>query len=105
MKIAWLCLSLIVAEPTMSQVKIRSINLKEGTSSWLSYSFPFIYHSNPAVAKKINAYLQKDILDNSRIETSPKKLFQNSGYINNDSIRQSGYSEISFEVEVNTSRI
>lgn len=98
-------LLLILTLISQAQVKITSITRRESKSSWLSYSFPLIRHSNPTVAKKINSYLQKEILDNPKIETSANKIFEHSRYINNDSVHQSGLSEISFSVEVNNPRM
>jgi hypothetical protein len=104
MRLQFLFLFSLLSFSIEAQVKVTSIQLKGSNSSWLSYSFPLIQHSNKIVAKKINSYLQKEILDNSRIETEVNKIFENCRYINNDSIHQSGYSEINFSVEVNNSR-
>jgi hypothetical protein len=105
MRLQFLFLFSLLSFSIEAQVKVTSIQLRGSNSSWLSYSFPLIQHSNKIVAKKINSYLQKEILDNSRIETEVNKIFENCRYINNDSIHQSGYSEINFSVEVNNSRL
>jgi hypothetical protein len=87
-----------------AQAKVRSITLKRDIA-WLYYSFPFIQSSSKAISNKINYYLQKEILDNPKIETHPKKIFENSRFIDNDSIHQGSYTFIDYSIETNNSKI
>lgn len=95
----------IVAQTTIwSQVKIKSITFgKQG--KWLSYSFPFIIADDKKTADAINFHLQSAILENQEIITDPNTIFENSRYINNDSIHQSGHSMIDYAIVVNNRNI
>lgn len=73
-------------------------------NEWLSYSFPLVHSSNKAAADKINSHLQSKVLDNEKVLTDTGKVFEKSRY-KNDSVHESGYSGISYEVEVNNSRL
>ena len=87
-----------------AQLKITSIK-QNARKDWLSFSFPFVHGANKDVARKINTYLQEDVLDNKTIETGPDKLFRQTRYINNDSIHQSGYSMINYKIVVNNTKL
>jgi hypothetical protein len=68
-------------------------------------NFPFIKSANTKAAGSINAWLQSKVLDNEKVLTNPHKVFLNSKYINSDSISQSGYSDLHYKVQMNTSRV
>ncbi len=87
-----------------AQVSVRAITLNP-ENNWLSYRFPFIQSKQSLVARKINQYLQKNVLDNKKIITDSNKIFAASRYINEDSILQSGYSAIDYTVVVNNARL
>jgi hypothetical protein len=70
-----------------------------------SLHFPLVRSANTKAAGNINAWLQSKILDNEKVLTKPHKVFLNSKYINSDSINQSGYSILKYEVRMNTSRV
>jgi hypothetical protein len=83
-----------------AQTRVTALDLRKDT--WLSYSFPFVHSSNKAVAFKINSYLQSTILENEVIITDTNKVFEKTRYIGgSDSNSQSGYSIISYKVELN----
>jgi hypothetical protein len=86
------------------QVNVTALELGRD-NQWLSYSFPLVHCSNKQAEQKINYYLQNKTLDNETILTDTNTVFRRSRYISQDSVYQSGYSEISFTVEVNNSRI
>jgi hypothetical protein len=87
-----------------AQVTVSPITLNQG-KDWLTYRFPFIQSRQPLVAKKINQFLQKDLLDNPTIITDSNKIFAVSWYISEDSNGQSGYSAIDYSVAVNNARL
>jgi hypothetical protein len=82
-----------------AQVQITTLNDKH------NHSFPLICSKNKSIANNINGYLQNKILTNERIETSTDKIFENSKYINEDTIQQSGYQSIDYKVEMNNYQI
>jgi hypothetical protein len=87
-------------------VQVTITSLESGVrNKWLSYSFPLVHSSNKSAEQKINYYLQSKILDNDTILTDTNKVFEKARYINQDSISQSGYSEISYDIEINNSRV
>lgn len=87
-----------------AQVIINSLKLGN-PKEWLAYSFPLVHSSNKQVANKINTYLQSEILNNETVLTDTNEVFENSRYISTDSFTQSGHSMISYEVELNNSRL
>src|ERR1041385_8874261 len=89
---------------TWAQVKITSLGLKDSNDSKDDFLFPFVTYQNRSIAHKINSYLQKEILDNDRVETVPKRLFA-SRYIENDTVQQSGPSRIGYKIIVNNKKI
>lgn len=96
--------SLLFFTTTQAQLTISTIkNPSIGYGSNLV--FPYIRSANPKTSKLINAWLQSKMLDNSTVITDPKKLFFNRQYINTDTFSQSGYSELSYKVVMNTSRV
>ena len=82
-----------------AQVQVSTINDKH------DHSFPFIRSKNATVTKKINSYLQNQILQNEKVETSPDKIFENSKFIHKDTIQQSGYESIHYKVERNNAQV
>jgi hypothetical protein len=101
---ALLICTLFFFTTTRSQVTISAIkNPSSGYGSNLV--FPYIKSTNAKTARTINACLQLKMLDNQTVITDPKKIFFNRQYINNDTFSQSGYSQLSYKVTMNTSRV
>jgi hypothetical protein len=89
---------------TQSQVTISTIK-NPSTGYGSNLVFPYIKSANAKTAKMINAHLQAKMLDNSTVITNPHRIFFNRQYINTDTLSQSGYSELSYKVVMNTSRV
>ncbi len=86
----------------IAQVTIKSISLQP-TEEWISYSFPLVMHKEDSIAGKINLLLQGRILFNEEIELDSNSIFTASRYLQTDSSFQGGYTQIDYNVEVNTS--
>jgi hypothetical protein len=82
-----------------AQVQVSTIEDKH------NHTFPLIRSKNATVAQKINSYLQNQILQNEKVETDPGRIFENSKYINEDTIQQSGYESIHYKIERNNAQI
>lgn len=102
-KVFFFC-SLLIFTTTQSQVTISTIK-NPSTGYGSNLVFPYVKSANPKTAKTINAYLQAEMLDNSTVITNPHRIFFNRQYINTDTLSQSGYSELSYKVVMNTSRV
>jgi hypothetical protein len=96
--------ALLFFTTTQSQVTISTIK-NPSTGFGSNLVFPYIKSANPKTAKAINTYLQAKMLDNSTVITNPRRIFFNRQYINTDTLSQSGYSELSYKVLMNTSRV
>jgi len=57
------------------------------------------------VAQKINQFLQEDLLYNETVIIDSTRIFAASRYINEDTLMQSGLSEIDFTVVANNARL
>lgn len=96
--------SLFFFTTTQSQVTISTIK-NPSTGFGSNLVFPYIKSANPKTAKAINTYLQAKMLDNSTVITNAHRIFLNRKYINTDTLSQSGYSELSYKVVMNTARV
>lgn len=67
--------------------------------------FPVFTNANKAVAKHINEFLQMDFFGTTIYRIGEHKLFDDSRYIWEDSIVQGGYTSISYNIELNNSKI
>lgn len=101
-----LCLFFIlfIGISSIAQFKITAIKGLPGSYSD-DHTFPYIRGGNKEAADKINSLLQSDLLINDTAQTHPAKIFENSVFISNDSISQSGITEINYEVVMNNARI
>jgi hypothetical protein len=97
-------LFLLFFTSTHAQVSISPIK-NPSTGFGSNLIFPFIKSSNAKAAHAINAHLQTDMLENSTVITNPHRIFQNRKYISGDKPGQSGYSEMSYKVTMNSPRI
>jgi hypothetical protein len=102
-KVFFIC-TLLFFTTTQSQVTISTIK-NPSTGYGSNLVFPYVKCANSKTAQTINAYLQEKMLDNSTVITNPHKIFFNRQYINTDTLSQSGYSELSYKVLMNTSRV
>ena len=88
-----------------AQFKVRT--LKEGSDPKKPrLIFPVFISNNKLVDKKINEYLQEEILFTTTTKTPEKKIFDEIKFIeSNDSIGQSGYTDMSYTIEINNANI
>lgn len=96
--------SLLFFTTTQAQVTISTIK-NPSTGYGSNLVFPYIKSASPIASKTINACLQSKMLDNETVISNPHKIFFNRQYINTDTLSQSGYSELSYKVVMNTSRV
>lgn len=68
---------------------------------------PVFISNNKVIDKKINDYLQEEILSTTTTKTPEKKIFDEIKFIesNDDSIGQSGYTDMSYTIEINNANI
>ena len=105
LRLLLLILSLqFVHRDVVAQVKVTTLIFGAGDNGPL-YSFPFVRAANEQVAQRINAHLQREMLENEMVLTDTDKVFENIRYINTDSVHQSGYESINYAVEVNNSKV
>lgn len=102
-KVLFIC-TLFFFTTTRSQITISPIK-NPSTGYGSNLVFPYAKSANPKTGKAINAWLQSKMLDNPTVITNPQKIFFNRQYINTDTLSQSGYSQLSYKVAMNTSRI
>jgi hypothetical protein len=74
---------------------------KPGKEERESMFFPLINHERPAVANKVNTFLQNDLLLNESI-LRDSMAFNNAIYQQSDSAFQAGYTYITYDVDLNT---
>lgn len=89
---------------TFGQLKIKLLTLKRETGQ-SRFAFPIVISPNKEVAKKINNYLQTEILENTLEEVGKERIFEKTKFIQNDEISQSGHTSIEYEVGVNTHQV
>ena len=89
----------------VAQLKVSAIQYTN-EKDYNKFSFPF-FEGPKLVVDKINYKLQTDILDCTLKNITRKKLFDNTRYIssNDDSIGQSGFTDISFTTILNNSKL
>jgi hypothetical protein len=96
---------LAVSVTAHSQFKRSSIIYKN-EKDYNDFSFPFIEGSNGAVSNAINWFLQTDMLECTLRDVPKKDLFNKIRYIKYpDSLSQSGYTHINYEIILNTNRV
>ena len=86
---------------SLAQYKMREIRHRDDKD----LVFPVFSGTNKPAAKKINELLQMEFFETTTSKTPEKKLFDDSRFISEDSIFQSGYTSISYKVELNTPKI
>ncbi len=88
----------------IAQVEIKRISLQP-TEEWISFAFPLVNHEEDSIAEKINRHLQERVLFNEEIEVDSITLFAASRYFKDDSTFHGGYTQIDYNIEVNSSSI
>ena len=83
------------------QYRSRTITCKHDST----LNFPVFISKNNAATKRINDHLQMEFFETTTSKTPETKLFDENRYISNDSISQSGYTSISYQVELNDPKI
>lgn len=96
-----LFLVLFIPASSFAQYKIRTLKHKEDND----LLFPILTGENNAAAKRINDHLQMDFFETTTAKIPESKLFDGSRFIQDDSISQTGYTLISFEIELNTPKV
>jgi|SRR5687767_3843477 len=105
MNLYFLLAALLLPSITIfGQFKITSLILKRETGQ-SGFAFPIVISSNKEVAKKINYYLQTEILDNTVEEVGKERIFEKTRFIQNNEISQSGHTSIEYAVGVNTHQV
>ena len=66
--------------------------------------FPVFISDNKAAAKNVNEFLQMEFFQTTIFQTPEAKLFDESRFISEDSISQTGYTSISYQVELNDNK-
>lgn len=88
-----------------AQLTITPIKGKAGTPAD-DLSYPHVRAKKAKVAVKIDSLLQSEILNNEAVVTDPKKIFNNTVYIQEpDSLAQSGHTSIDYEILLNNTRV
>lgn len=99
----FICLLLQFA--ASAQFKVRKLNGGSDPKK-PRLIFPVFMSNNKVVDKKINDYLQEEILSTTITRTPEKKIFNEIKFIeSNDSIGQSGYTDMSYTIEINNACI
>ena len=91
----------LFTRPGLAQFEYREIRHATDTN----LVFPVFAHANKKAAKNINEFLQMDFFETTIYHTPERKLFDDSRFISDDSAGQSGYTLISYEIQVNNSKI
>lgn len=102
MRINLLILVCLLPVFAFTQIKIDTIKSDDRPDELY---FPLVRHSKPAVAQKINDYLQSNLLQNTTKKTSPGKLFERTKHIMNDSVSRGGISFTDFTPLLNNGKI
>src|SRR5688572_12760823 len=100
-KCAFLILGFVLALDCAGQHRYRDI-LHPGDKELV---FPVFISGTKAVAKKINDLLQMDFFGTTTATNPGSKLFDDSRFIAGDTISQTGYTAISYKIELNNKRI
>jgi hypothetical protein len=88
-----------------AQFKVRKLNGGPDPKK-PSLIFPVFISNNKVVDKKINEQLQEEILSTTTTKTPEKKIFDEIKFIeSNDSVGQSGYTDMSYTIEINNANI
>lgn len=82
-----------------AQFKVRELKENSDPKS-ARLVFPVFTSKNKIADKKINEFLQTEILFTSTLKTPGKKLFEEAKYISGEP-GQSGYTSMSYTIEVN----
>ena len=82
-----------------AQFKVRELKENSDPKS-ARLVFPVFISKNKIADKKINEFLQTEILYTSTLKTTEKKLFEEAKYISGEP-GQSGYTSMSYTIEVN----
>lgn len=85
----------------LGQYRSRKIICKQDTS----ITFPVFISENKAAAKTINDHLQMNFFETTTAQISEAKLFDAYRFISDDSMLQSGYTSISYHIELNDPKI
>ena len=94
-------LCFLLSASTLAQYKVREIKCQEDKD----LVFPVFLSTDKAVSKKINEVLQRDFFETTIYQIAEAKLFDESRFFYNDSNSQSGYTSISYKIELNDHKI
>ena len=96
-----LLVSFVFGSVCLAQYRSRTIKCEQDST----LNFPFFISENKTPAKMINDHLQMEIFETTTSKTPEVKLFDEYRYISDDSVSQSGYTSISYHVELNDPKI
>lgn len=100
-KNAFLILFFVFTLDCASQYRYRDIKHPEDKE----LVFPVFISGEKAAAKKINDLLQMDFFGTTTAKDPGSKLFDDSRFIADDTISQTGYTAISYKIELNNKQI
>lgn len=86
---------------SLAQYKVRTLQHKEDKN----LTFPIFSGTNKTAVKKINDHLQFNFFDTTSGGIPESKLFDETRFVSDDIKAQTGYTSISYKVELNNSRI
>ena len=103
---SWKKLSLLIwfflsASICSAQFTSRKITCKQDSN----LTFPIFTGENKAAAKKINDHLQMEFFETTNSQIPESRLFDGYRFISDDIKSQTGYTSISYNVELNSSKI
>ena len=87
--------------PALTQFKYREIRHATDTN----LVFPVFNHAGKTAEKSINDFLQMEFFETTIYQTAEQKLFDENRFFSEDSAWQSGYTSISYIIELNNSKI
>ena len=85
----------------LAQFKFREIKCEQDND----LTFPVFISENKAAAKSINDHLQMEFFETTTSKIAEAKLFDEYRFISDDSVSQSGYTSMSYHVELNDPKI
>ena len=100
-ELGFLLLFFVFGSVGRAQYRSRTIICKQDSN----LTFPVFISENKAAAKKINDHLQMEFFETTTSQTPEAKLFDEDRFISQDSIIQTGYTSISYRVELNNTKI
>jgi len=84
-----------------AQYRFREIKCKQDKD----LVFPVFISDNKTAAKRVNDFLQMEFFETTTSQTPEAKLFDKDRFISNDTLSQTGYTSISYRIELNNPKL